>query len=87
MAPIPLISETCTDLPKVSPGRRREIVKQPVGRAEHARLVAGIEALGRIEARAPARTPYGQAARSEPSELRPQPRLGGGPHALTARTR
>ncbi len=55
MAPIHLISETCTELPKVSPARRREIVKRPDGRAEHARLVAGIEALGRIEARAPAR--------------------------------
>lgn len=52
---MPLILETCADLPKVSPARRRAIVERPGGRAEHARLVAGIGALGRIEARAPPR--------------------------------
>lgn len=48
-----LITECCTDLPRLSTARREEIAQGPKGRDEHRRLAGEIGALNLIEARPP----------------------------------
>ncbi|MCH8091390.1 MAG: endonuclease/exonuclease/phosphatase family protein [Proteobacteria bacterium] len=63
-APSSLITECCTDLPKLSAERREAIVQGPKGRDEHGRLAAEIGALNLVEACppvSPALPPIGAA--------------------------
>ncbi len=48
-----LITECCTDLPRLSAERREAVVQGPKGRDEHGRLAGEIGALNLIEARPP----------------------------------